>query len=238
MGCALGCASRPAVFGTAALEVPLPWAHHAAQCRVRGACDEGRALTAELAMSDRLDAAEMPRLDAFDEELGQDPAAVQRGRRRRIMRRLWTFAAVAVGAGALAALALAWSTVDGRLRLEPQSMGASPQNAGREAADEEIDRLLRQVDTLKSEIGELTQARQQAADTIAALTAAQEEARSRVPPPAYWYSNPAALSLGVASRPETGAAAPPSRRPATARRESRDVRKRGSPAPLPLQPAQ
>jgi hypothetical protein len=176
-------------------------------------------------MSDRLHWAEMPRLDAFDEEFGQDPVAIQRGRRRRIVRRFWTLAAVALGTGVIAALALFWSTADGRLRLELQSASPSPQRASREATDEELDRLRREMDALRSEIGELTRAQQQATDTIAALQAAEQEARSHQPPPVYWYSNPAGLDLSIASQPPPGVVLPP-RRPTTARRESRGVRRR------------
>jgi hypothetical protein len=178
-------------------------------------------------MSDGLHWAEMPRLDAFDEEFGQDPAAIQRGRRRRIVRRVWTLVAVLLGAGVIVALALVWSTADGRLRLELQS--APPpsvsRSAGREASDEELVSLRRQMDALRSEIAELTRAQQQAAATIAALQAAEQEARSRVPPPVYWYSNPATLDLSIASQPPPGVVLPP-RRPTTARRETRGVRRR------------
>jgi hypothetical protein len=183
-------------------------------------------------MSDRLHWAEMPRLDAFDEEFGQDPVAIQRGRRRRIVRRLWTLAGVALGTGVIAALALFWSTADGRLRLELQSALPSPQSASREAMDEELDRLRREMDALRNEIGELTRAQQQAADTIAALQAAEQEARSHPPPPVYWYSNPATLDLSIASQPPPGVVLPP-RRPTTARRESRGVRRREPSASQP-----
>ena len=183
-------------------------------------------------MSDRLHWAEMPRLDAFDEEFGQDPVAIQRGRRRRIVRRFWTLAAVALGTGVIAALALFWSTADGRLRLELQSASPSPQRASREATDEELDRLRREMDALRNEIGELTRAQQRAADTIAALQAAEQEARSRQPPPVYWYSNPAGLDLSITSQPPPGVMLPP-RRPTTARRESRGVRRRERSASRP-----
>ena len=41
-------------------------------------------------MPDNFDVAEMPRLDAFDEEFGQDPAAILRGQRRKTRLRLLT----------------------------------------------------------------------------------------------------------------------------------------------------
>jgi hypothetical protein len=62
---------------------------------------------------DPLQTAEMPKLDTFDEEFGQDPAAVVRRRRRKVVRRLVMLAVVALCAGTIAALAFAWSSADG-----------------------------------------------------------------------------------------------------------------------------
>jgi hypothetical protein len=53
----------------------------------------------------------------LEEDFGQDSTTAVRGRRRKIM-----VAIVALCAGAIAALAFAWSSADGRLRLEPQSI--------------------------------------------------------------------------------------------------------------------
>jgi hypothetical protein len=184
-------------------------------------------------MSDGLHWAEMPRLDAFDEEFAQDPGAVLRERRRRIIRRLWTLAAIVLGVGTIAALALAWSKADGRLRLELQSVAPSPRSASREGPDDELNRLRREVDALRNEIGDLSQAQrraqQEATDAIAALQAAEQDARSRLPPSEYWYSNPAALSLGVAG--QTPPSVVPPRRPPAAGRESRGARPREQPGP-------
>jgi hypothetical protein len=69
-------------------------------------------------MSDPLQGAEMPMLDAFDEEFGQDSSVAVRGRRRKIM-----LAIVALGTAAIAALAFGWSSADGRLH----SITAPPQ---------------------------------------------------------------------------------------------------------------
>jgi cell division protein FtsB len=155
-------------------------------------------------MSDRLHAAEMPRLHAFDEEFEEDVEAAVGGRRRKIVQRLLMLAVVVLGGGAIAALVLAWSAADGRLRLELQSTAPSPRTVAREAAEEKVDRLRRQVEALESEIRELMQGRQQAADTALALQAAVQESRNHVPPPVYWYSNPAALNVTIASRPQRG----------------------------------
>ena len=95
--------------------------------------------------------------------------------------------------------------------------------------EEQVDRLRRQVEALESEIRELTQARQQAADTISALQAAVQEARKHVPPPVYWYSNPAALNVTIASQPEPGG-------PVSAERADRGARPGRSPR-HPRQPS-
>jgi TolA-binding protein len=181
-------------------------------------------------MSDSLQAAEMPKLDAFDEEFGQDPVAVARVRRGKIARRLVMLAVVVLCAATIAALAFAWSSADGRLRLEMQSIAPSPRTVAREGAEEEIDRLRRRMDELEGEVRELTQARQQADDTIAALQTAEKETRNQLPPPVYWYSNPVALNLSIAHQPEPGGVALPSPRPTTPRRDVRDIRGRQAPS--------
>src|SRR2546426_12776251 len=53
-------------------------------------------------------------------------APVVGGRRRKIVQRLLMLAVVVIGAGAIAALVLAWSAADGRLRLVVKSTAPSP----------------------------------------------------------------------------------------------------------------
>jgi hypothetical protein len=178
--------------------------------------------TAELAMPSRLDAAEMPKLDAFDEEFGPDP--VPHRLRRKTGLRLSILIAAALVAAIIGALALAWSTADGRRPLP--SAGTSPQGAPRAGSVEETDGLLRQVDALKTDVSELRQALQQAAYTIAAMKAAEQESRTQS---AHWYSNPAALSFGIVSQPEAVGVAPPERP------DSRELRGRDEGAPLSLE---
>jgi hypothetical protein len=168
-----------------------------------------RQLTAEALMPSRLDPAEMPRLDVFDEEFGQDPATILRAERRGL--RLLSLVGIALGAGVIGALALVWSTADGRLRLELQSAATPQRNAERAAQDEEIDRLRSQLDALKNDVKELTDAQRQAAHTIAAMKAAEEDLRRHAPPP-YWYSDPATLNFVITSPPQSAGFAPPSRR--------------------------
>jgi cell division protein FtsB len=170
-------------------------------------------------MPRKFEAAEMPRLDAFDEEFGQDPVAIQRGQQRKTRVRFWTFA---LGVGVISVLALAWSAADGRLHLELQSAVVTPISPRtREGSDEELDRLRRQVEVLKNEINKLKDAREQMAQTIAALKAAQES-RHAVPSP-YWYSDPAVLSLVIESQPEREGVVPLPRTPPTARPALRRV---------------
>jgi hypothetical protein len=171
-------------------------------------------LRTELLLPSKLDAAEMPTLRGFDEEFGQDAVATQLGEQRRTR---WTLVAVVLGVSIIGALIFAWSTVDGPLRLRPASAPSSPRNTEREGSRELVDRLLRQsqVEALKSEVRELTEAQQKPAHAIAAIEA-EQESRNRAPP-VHWYSDLAALSSGVESRPEPWGVVPLPRRPANAR---------------------
>jgi hypothetical protein len=162
-------------------------------------------------MPSTTDAPDMPRLDVLDEEFGEDAAALARARRRRTGARLLMLAGVALGLGAIGALAFAWSNADGRLRFELQSAASSPKNAQRAAAEEEIDRLRRQIEALQEDVKELTEAQRQAAYTIATVKAAEQELRRHAPGP-YWYSNPEALNPIIAGRPQSADAVPLPRR--------------------------
>jgi hypothetical protein len=152
-------------------------------------------------MQGSFDAAEMPRLDAFDQEFGPNPVGVQRGQRRTTRVRFWTLLSGAIGVGAISILALAWSAADGRLRLELQSTVVAPiSTPTRGGFDEEIDQLRRQAEALKNEITKLKDAREQTAQTIAALGVPEQE--SPDPAPTYWYLQPVAFSIGIESQPE------------------------------------
>ena len=185
--------------------------------------------TVKAMMPSRLDPPDMPRLDVLDEEFGQSAAAVLHARRRRIGTRLAMLAIVALGLGAIGALAFAWANADGPLRFELQSAATASKSAQPAAAQEEIERLRSDLDALKNDVKELTEAQHQAAHTIATMKSAEEDLRHDLPPP-YWYSNPATLNLAIANQPHWTDVAPP-RRPATARSESRGLRKREGAAP-------
>ena len=140
----------------------------------------------------------LPRLDVFDQEFGPGPATILREPRRGLGLRFWSAIVLVLGAGVISALALAWPPSDGWLRPELQLASTA-----RDGGDEQIVGLQREVALLKYEIKELTSAQQQAADTIAALKAAAQDPQGRMAS-MYWYSDPAALSFGIASRAEAG----------------------------------
>ena len=164
-------------------------------------------LRSELATPSKLEAAEMPTLRGFDEEFGQAAGVSQLDRTRSIL------LAVALGAAILGGLTLAWLAVDGSVRPKiASSAPTSPRNTAPVESRELVDRLLSQVEALKSEVRELTEAQQHPAQAIEA----EQESRNRVPP-VHWYSDLAALSSGVESRPEPWGVVPLPRRSANPR---------------------
>jgi hypothetical protein len=166
-------------------------------------------LRAELVTPSKSKAAEMPTLRGFDEEFGQAAGVTQLDRTRSIL------LAVALGAAILGGLTLAWLAVDGSVRPKVAlSAPTSPRNTAPAESRELVDRLLSQVEALKSEVRELTEAQQQPAHAVVAIDAEQESRRA---PPVYWYSEPAALSSEPASGPEPWGVVPLPRRPASPR---------------------
>ena len=148
-------------------------------------------LRSELATPSKLEAAEMPTLRGFDEEFGQAAGVTQLDRTRSML------LAVALGAAILGGLTLAWLAVDGSVRPKiASSAPTSPRNTAPVESRELVDRLLSQVEALKSEVRELTEAQQKPAHAIAAIEA-----------------DLAALSSGVESRPEQWGVVPLPRRP-------------------------
>ena len=146
----------------------------------------------------------------FDEEFGQAAGVTQLDRTRSI------FLAVALGAAILGGLTLAWLAVDGNGRSKgAPAAPTSPQKTAPAESRELVDGLLSQVEALKSEVRELTEAQQQPAHAVAAIEA-ERESRNRAPP-VYWYSDPAALSSGAESRPKPWGVVPLPRRSANPR---------------------
>jgi hypothetical protein len=191
-------------------------------------------LAAEFAMRDRDDADEMPRLDAFDEEFGREPVAIMRRQRRRMRLRFFILLLV-LFACVGGVLVLSWPEVQARLLPQLQAALPATRSAAREGSEEQIDRLHREVAALNREVRDLTEARRQAAETIALLRAGQE----RRPSSGYWYSEQAALTFGIVGRREAGAVAPPPPpRAATAHPKAREPRRRDDALPVPPDPGQ
>jgi hypothetical protein len=172
----------------------------------------------------------VPSLEAFDQEFGRDPAS--RPERRRRILRLSTIVAFVLGAGIVAALALAWPETVSLLRAElpPGLMSSLP--LPRDPAEVQNEQLLAELDALKQEVRELTQAQHEAATTIAGLMAAEQGSKSR-PVSGGWYLDVAVLNFPIASRPVPANAAPPAQRSAVARPKAAPLPKRESVAPSP-----
>src|SRR5262249_21092269 len=135
---------------------------------------------------------QIPRLDAFDEEFARERVAILLGPRRRKLRFAIPILVVALGAVVGLALTRHWVSADWRLLSEVQALLPISRNAASDTSAEEIDRLVREVASLKQEIAELTEDRQQAAGRIASLEAAAHEPRNHSAT-VYWYSDLAAL---------------------------------------------
>jgi hypothetical protein len=171
-------------------------------------------------MSSSVAAGVLPRLDAFDEEFGPEQAQLVANPGR--MFRWTTVAALALAAAAITVLALAGPDLASALRWDLSSPSEKPEAV--------IARLNQEVEALKSEVIELTQAQQQAADTIARLEAAGTEQRVAF---AAWYTDPAALNFGI----HYENTAPP-RRSATARPRPREPAPPRDDGPVSLEPPQ
>jgi len=162
----------------------------------------------------------MPSLDAFDEEFGHsEPEDTSSAPRLKSGFRLSTMLALALAAAVISAIAMVWPNIPGF--SDPSS--ESPQVA--------IERLTRELGALKQQNAELAQAQQEAAATIAALQAPQQEQRV---PFASWYSDLIALTYVVPFAPESTNA----RRSATARPRPREVSRHDDGEPISLDPAQ
>ena len=165
-------------------------------------------LRLELVTPSKLHVAEMPTLRGFDEEFGQAAGVTQLDRTRSLL------LAVALGAVILGGFTLVWVAVDGGACPKGASAAPpSPQITAPSESRELVDRLQSQVEALKGEVRELTEAQQQPAHAIEA----KQESSNRAPL-VYWYSDPAALSSGTESGPEPWGVVPLPRRPASPRR--------------------
>ncbi len=175
----------------------------------------------------------LPRLDEFDHEFGHEPGTIILEDRSRIS---WRLVAAGVAVAAIISLpALVWLNADGLRSLVSWGSMAG-QSASREASDEQLARLTREIATLKRELGDLSRAHQQAIERLASLQADQELRHSA--PLSYWYSDLTALSFEGTSLPRPSALPPPPRRAVTARPDARENRRGDTPEPLSLEAPQ
>ena len=173
----------------------------------------------------------MPSLDAFDDEFEREGSDIVSDPRRNTGFRLSTLIGLALAAGVISALALGWPNVFGLPRSEPQGEASVP-NAG-EKPEATISRLRRELEALKEENRELTQAQQQAADTIATLQTGEQESRGSL---ASWYSDMAALTHGIATQSDGGTTT--GRRSSAVRAKPREVPRHDDAGPGSLEPRQ
>jgi hypothetical protein len=139
----------------------------------------------ELVMA-KLEAVEMPTLHGFEElTIGQDDGPIQ-------LRKIGSTLIPVVLLAVIIAAVIVAST----------AAPAPPRNTAREEPRELVDRLLREVEALKSENRKLTEA-QQRPTRVSSV---------------HWYSDLAALSFGIESRPDPWGNVPFPRRPSRRRR--------------------
>jgi hypothetical protein len=162
----------------------------------------------------------LPRLEAFDEEFGQEETDSLAPLRPNTGFKLSTVIGLALAAGVISALALGWPN-------GPE--GDNSTQAAMEKPEAAVARLTHEVASLKRELRELTEEHQRAADTIAALQAEQANRALKT-----WYSDPAALIYGF-DTPSEAIATLPARR-SVVRARQREIAPREESAPLSLDP--
>ena len=166
---------------------------------------------------------------------GQDiPASRARQRPRWLRLGAFVLSMVAIGTG----LALVWH-YSGLRRWSgelawPAFAAAAPKSASQ--PEEQLARIVRELDALKKSISDFGAGQQQITASIAALQAGQQELRQRISSiqaGSHWYSDPAALKLRFAIRqkPAAVASAPRAATPDNAAR-------RNDSGPLPLRAPQ
>ena len=174
----------------------------------------------------RVDGNVMPSLDAFDEEFGRERSDI--GPPSKTPFRLSTVIGLALAAGVISALALGWPNLSGALWPDSeQAFSETPEAA--------IRRLTREVEELRQSNSELAQAQQQAAVTIAALQAGEQEGSVAS---AFWYSDVRALTYRNPFQPDAALAAANGQRSANARPKPREAQRRDDGGPVSLEAPQ
>ena len=140
-----------------------------------------------------------------------------------------------IAAGAV--LALAWHYSGLRERAGDLSwsstLAASPaQGASKPGAEDQLARILRELDALKKSVSDLSTGQQQIRGTVAALQASQQDLRQRISSAqagSHWHSDVAALRLRFAIQPKPVTVGSAPRAPAP-----EQVARRAESGPLPL----
>ena len=139
---------------------------------------------------------------------------------------------IAVGA----VLALAWHYSGLRERvgdLSWSTLAASPdQGASKPGAEDQLARILRELDALKQSVSDLSTGQQQIRGSVAALQASQQDLRQRissVQTGSHWHSDVAALRLRFAIQPKPATVGAAPRAPAP-----EQVARGSESGPLPL----
>ena len=140
------------------------------------------------------------------EEFGREDDEIALDQDSGSGRRLFPSVAFFVGMAVLGVtLALIWRIVDGHLWSNMQlwpTFGAQPaQSTSNSGFEQQIARLVQEVDALKKDVSELGAGQQQIAAGIASLQASRQ--------PAYWYGNPAVLMYPMAAAQRPGSLARP-----------------------------
>jgi FtsZ-binding cell division protein ZapB len=177
-------------------------------------------------MSVRVDASDMPSLDAFDDEFGREDSDIEAPPKARF--RISTVLGLALAAAVISALALGWPYPPGGPRSESeQASGEKPEAA--------IRRLTSEVEALKQANRELAQAQRQAAQTITALQAGEQERSATL---ASWYSDVRALTYQNPFSEAASGSTNGQRSATAARPKPRDALRPDDDAPISLQPPQ
>jgi len=177
-------------------------------------------------MSVQVDGNGMPSLDAFDEEFGREYPDIDPPSKSPF--RISTVLGLALAAGVISAVALGWPNASAILRSDSQETAAETPEAA-------VRRLTVEVEALKQANGELRQAQRQAAESMLALQAANQEKSSA---PGFWYSDLAALTYRNPFQAEVAGAQLNGQRSANARPRLREVPRREEGGPVSLDPPQ
>jgi hypothetical protein len=164
----------------------------------------------------------IPTLASDNEEFGREDDEVALDQDSGRNRRLFPSGVFLLSMAALGVtLALIWRNVDGyrwsNVQLWPTFSAQPAQSTSNSELEQQIARLVQEVDALKKNVSELGAGQQQIAARIASLQASQRAV--------YWYGSPVDLMYPLAAAQRPGSLAPPKQSPtARARPEAQEAR--------------